>query len=190
MSDATTSTPRLRSLPALPILNAPTASAFTFRRHDDGDGITVYESVNEAFGMAYTIDVFDDGTVSGCMASTRAASYDEPTFADLTALAGMAETLPGWLDDCATALEWTCENAAAIIDASTPRPPVVHIVNAKELEERGHTLALCGEPFHAGQSRNPDPTGDRTAVMCPVCEAITAAYGAHRDPNTGRYVRD
>ncbi|MBT1177590.1 hypothetical protein JS532_08450 [Bifidobacterium callimiconis] len=78
----------------------------------------VFQTTQPDFGLDFEADVYADGTTSSCICPTGVSpctSNREGWTPDALAdLATATERLQVWLDDCATALQWTIDHTAEI----------------------------------------------------------------------------
>lgn len=82
---------------------------------DSGHGAcVVFDTMQPDFGLSFETDVFEDGTTSNTITPTGRTDLPDWTPDALADLATATERLQVWLDDCATALQWTIDHAKEI----------------------------------------------------------------------------
>ena len=139
--------------------------------------LSVFESRQPDFGMSCSIDVYKDGTAF-CDLEMPQTAPGGIAADDIAALAEATGRLRDWLADCEALARWSTDHARELWeDYARSGPVVFHIIDHGELERQGHTSALCGEPFSAGDEYRPGKGSRRTRVICPACEATAMLRG-------------
>ena len=140
------------------------------------DTLLVFSSQQPDFGMLCEIRI-DDGEASCYLDMTQTAPGGIAAD-DIAALAEATGRLRDWLADCEALARWSTDHARELWeDCARSGPVVSHIIDRGELERQGHTRALCGEPFSAGDEYRPGKGSRRTRVICPACEATAMLRG-------------